>query len=223
VLSSHSVHLPPTTFFGLFRFHTRTEIILNCFGLIFAAAAGVAQVSLPSRLLLQQVWELIAFPFSFPFRRPRLSTALPLPRPLSSTASSSFLLFPLFQPGMTLLFGKLSQALTDFATLRAQGIAGAALSAAEKHFFSEVRKSVLILVYIGLGACSSCSFFNSSSTRLFHSLFFLLQASQRLSICSCGCAAARLPQGASARPSKPFPSSFFFVSFFPPFSFFIFN
>jgi hypothetical protein len=105
---------------------------------------------------------------------------------------------------MTLPFGKLTQALTDYSKVRAQGVVGAALSAAEKHFLSEVNRCVLILVYIGLGACSSCSFFRSSST--ISLIFFLLQAPQRLSTCSCGCVAARLLRGAFAKRSKSLPS-----------------
>ena len=42
---------PPVSFFRLFRFATKWEIIANCVGVVCAIAAGAAQVRLSSVLL----------------------------------------------------------------------------------------------------------------------------------------------------------------------------
>ncbi|GAA6011936.1 hypothetical protein JCM10207_003434 [Rhodosporidiobolus poonsookiae] len=95
------IKTPPIGTFGLFRFTTKFEHLLNVIGLICAICAGVAQ------------------------------------------------------PAMTILFGNLTTAFTDYGTAmyRADGSADstAALSAARNHLFSEVNKDVLVLVYIGIG------------------------------------------------------------------------
>lgn len=52
---------------------------------------------------------------------------------------------------MTILFGNLTTAFTNYFGLRLTGASDEVLSAASTALFREVNKDVLILVYIGIG------------------------------------------------------------------------
>lgn len=74
---------------------------------------------------------------------------------------------------MTILFGNLTTAFTDYGTARLSGTASPEqIAAARDRLFAEVDKDVLILVYIGIGTCKryNSAVFQGRASRLIEPL-----------------------------------------------------